>query len=279
MQAWTSHNGGWDYTPEAGGAPHNLVAVSPFTYEYARDTWNASELGFGDPSTIFRGPGGAYYVYISASNPPIGINNYSGPQQRGQCLSRTSDLRDWTAWRAWDGAAFSTTFVDPYAAPVANTSAHVCQVLDLPFIFVNVGWSAYFGAYLASGFGSFTYRCGTLRAPFAIHPLTHPHPLPSPPPHSNGTHIPCCGAWQYSLSDDLFSWRAPQIIRPCAQEGRPGGDGTWEYDGVFLDDGTPWLRNWHEDTRESLSLFFWRSDGPGRSVLRQPVLAWDAAAL
>ena len=179
---------------------------------------------------------------------PAGINGYTGPQQRGQCLFRSADLRDWRAWRAWDGDSFAVTFADPYAAPIANTSAHVCAVLNLPFIIVNVGWSVHFNAYLASGFGSFTYP--------------------------NNTHIPCCGAWQYALSDDLFVWQAPQIIRPNAQEGPSGA--AWEYDGVLLDDTTPGLRNWHEDTGAGLSLYFWRSEpSAGRSIYKQPVLAWQ----
>ncbi len=48
IQLWRSDNGGWDWVPaDPGrkGAPANLVAVSPYTYDYAMRHFNNSELG------------------------------------------------------------------------------------------------------------------------------------------------------------------------------------------------------------------------------------------
>jgi hypothetical protein len=259
IQAWRSPDGGWSWEPAGpggAGAPGNLVVVSPYTYEYARDNFNRSELGFGDPSTIFQGKYGAdvgyYFVYVSASNPDIGLNGYHGLQQRGQCLMRTNDLLDMAgSWRAWNGDSFSVTFADPYTAPIANISDHVCTPVNASFIIVNVGWSSFFNAYLASGFGSFTYP--------------------------NGTHIPCCGAWLYSVTTDLLNWPPPQILREAKQEG-PGVE-DWEYDPVFLDPTTfaaTGSRNWHEGVGGSSAfLYYWQANGAdGRNVMRQTI-SWE----
>jgi hypothetical protein len=81
--------------------------------------------------------------------------------------------------------------VDPYSVTITNVSAHVCAPINSSMIIVSVGWSVQFGAYIAGGFGSYKY--------------------------ANGTNIPCCGAWLYSLSDDLINWTPPQLIRPNKQ--------------------------------------------------------------
>lgn len=119
-------------------------------------------------------------------------------------------------------------------------------------IHVNLGWSTHFGRWISSGFGSYAY--------------------------ANGTHIPCCGAFLYSASDDLINWDIPQLLRPNIQEGAPGA--LWEYDAAFLDE-TAWTqrgeRNWAASIGDAPSLFFWQQDAGngGRSVKRQSV-AFDA---
>jgi hypothetical protein len=143
IQLWGTRDGGASWARAgAGGAPASLVAVSPYTYEHARDAFNESELGFGDPTSIVLDARDAaasfYYVLISAANPPIGDNGYSGLQQRGQCLLRARAPLAWplapSAWRAWDGAGFGGDLTaDPYAAPVANLSAHVCKPVNCAF--------------------------------------------------------------------------------------------------------------------------------------------------
>ena len=251
IQLFVSSNGGWDWRPSDGsdGPPTNLVALSPYTYEYSRDTFNASELGFGDPtSVVFDSTSGTYNVLISASNPAIGDNGWEGVQQRGQCLMRSAQPLTAASWRAWDGEDFSVAFVDPYTTPVTNLSAHACKPVNTTMIHVNLGWSTYFNRWISSGFGSFRYE--------------------------NGTSIPCCGAFLYSTSEDLINWDTPQLIRPCQQEGTSP---TWEYDPALLDE-TAWTqrgkRNWHESIGgDTAHLYFWQQDaaGDGRSIKKQTI--------
>ena len=251
IQLFVSSNGGWDWvaSDNSGGPPGNLVVVSPYTYEYSRDTFNASELGFGDPtSVVYDAASATYNVLISASNPPIGDNGWHGVQERGQCLLRSATPMQARSWRAWDGQAFAATFVDPYTTPVTNYSAHACKPVNTSMLHVNLGWSTHFGRWISSGFGSYRY--------------------------ANGTDIPCCGAFLYSTSADLLNWDTPQLIRPNQQE---GSSATWEYDAAFLDE-TAWTaggkRNWHESIgADTAHLYFWQADAPpgGRSVKRQTV--------
>jgi hypothetical protein len=246
-----SNNGGYDWEPSDGGAgpPSNLVAVSPYTYEFSRDTYNMSELGFGDPTSIvFDATSGTYNALISAANPPIGDNGWEGVQQRGQCLLRSATPLVAASWRAWDGEGFGTSFVDPYTSgPIANYSAHACKPVNSSMLHVNLGWSDFFGKWISSGFGSYRYP--------------------------NGTSIGCCGAFLYSVSSDMINWDTPQLIRPAQDEAQSQ---TWEYDAAFLDE-TAWTlrgkRNWHESIgKDSAHLYYWQADLPkGRSVKRQRI--------
>jgi hypothetical protein len=252
IQQFESIDGGWSWQPSGGlPAPANLVAVSPYTYEYSRDVFNHSEIGFGDPGTIVRGRGADsdnYYVLISASNPAIGTMGYFGLQIRGQCLLRTATPRDHTSWRAWDGTDFTVRFANPYIEPITNISAHICSPVKTTMIIVSVSWSTYFNEWVASGFGSFKYP--------------------------NGTVIPCCGAWLYQTSNDLFTWGQPQLVRPNKQEGLFPD---WEYDGAFLDPSASerGFRNWHDEIGSNFYLYFWAAqpqvDPRARSVFRQSV--------
>jgi hypothetical protein len=141
IQQFESIDGGWSWQPSGGlPAPANLVAVSPYTYEFSRDVFNHSEIGFGDPGTIVRGRGvdsDNYYVLISASNPAIGTMGYFGLQIRGQCLLRTTTPRDHTSWRAWDGTDFTVRFTNPYIEPITNISAHICSPVKTTMIRVD----------------------------------------------------------------------------------------------------------------------------------------------
>jgi len=247
IQLWVSTNGGWDWSPAPDASPSNLVAVSPYTYEYFRDSFNSSEMGFGDPSSIvFDSKSGFFFVHISASNPEIGLNGYTGAQQRGQCLLRSSTPLIASTWRAWDGNDFNVEFLNPYLNPPLNYSAHACTPVNTSMILVNVGWSTYFNKWISSGFGSYEYP--------------------------NGTVINCCGAWLYSVSSDLVNWDTPQLLRPNKQEGEFKD---WEYDPAFLDETAFSLRgyrNWHESIgKDTAHLYFWQQDlgHNGRSIKRQ----------
>lgn len=254
IQLFSSSNGGWDWMPvnSGGGPPGNLLVLSPYTYEYSRDHFNESELGFGDPtSVVFDRTSGTYNVLVSASNPPIGVNGYTGLQQRGQCLLRVAaaDVMNVSAWRAWDGEGFySVMSADPYVAPISNISAHVCKPVNTSMLHVNVGWSTLFNKWVSSGFGSYEFP--------------------------NGTVISCCGAFLYSVSDDLVNWDTPQLIRPQKQEG-PFKD--WEYDASFLDE-TAWSalgeENWSAFIgADTAHMYFWQQDldDGGRSIKRQAI--------
>lgn len=109
-----------------------------------------------------------------------------------------------------------------------------------------------FGTYIASGFGSYTYP--------------------------NGSHIPCCGAFLYSVSKDLLTWEAPQLLRPCKQEGQFPD---WEYDPAFLDPTAYTQRgmfNWHESISGSAFMYYWQAcpevDPRCRQVMRQSI-TWN----
>ncbi len=153
---YQSRDGGASFEPahgDRGSLPGNVLAMAPWTYEHARDQWNHSELGFGDPSSVVFDPASqSYNVLVSVSNPPIGVNGYSGPQQRGQCLMRVPAADAWppngSRWRAWDGTGFNADLsVDPYdSQPIANVSAHVCAPVNSSMIHVNVGWSTHFNS-------------------------------------------------------------------------------------------------------------------------------------
>ena len=93
--------------------PAHYVAGVPYRYE--GDAGHPT--GYFAPSNIVERDG-YYYAFIWAEE--------VGAQQRGVCLMRTNDLEDRTSWRAWDGASFSVSFVDPYAADIHTPSDHVC---------------------------------------------------------------------------------------------------------------------------------------------------------
>ena len=46
-------------------------------------------------------------------------------QKPGNCLLRTAQIADPSAWRGWDGKAFAATFINPYSFQGSKES-HVC---------------------------------------------------------------------------------------------------------------------------------------------------------
>ena len=84
----------------------HLVANAP--YPYAPDH---SEFGYGDPSGIFRHRSDGHF-YMTATS-----RTRHEAVLPGTVLLRTDNLRGWKSWRCWNGADFTTTFVDPYAEP------------------------------------------------------------------------------------------------------------------------------------------------------------------
>ena len=95
--AFHSTDGGTSFTkmrPE-------VVAAAPFT----QDVDQGRHRGFFEPSNMF-GDGRFVYAFVSTTG-------WLG-QDAGSCLFRSSNPSDSASWRAYDGAAFTVRYVDPY---------------------------------------------------------------------------------------------------------------------------------------------------------------------
>jgi len=113
-----STDGGRTFGRAAGR--NGLVAAPPSPYAGPQ----GHPVGYFNPSDIIAYEGHLYVFVFAAA---------SGAQQRGACLLRTGDIADPAGWRAWDGAAFSARFVDPYEPSDGAAGAAVCApVAGLP---------------------------------------------------------------------------------------------------------------------------------------------------
>ncbi len=101
--------------------PHHLVAAVPYKY-----TQNQLAYGWGDPSNIIKHPKEDFY-YAAIWN-----RNQVGLQAPGICMMRTNNLMDPSSWRAWDGKAYTKSFVSPYDLKPGTEAEHVCTVTNLP---------------------------------------------------------------------------------------------------------------------------------------------------
>ena len=101
--AITSTDGGSSFTK----ANPAVMAASPEPSEIGQ----GRHRGFFNPSNIIE-RGGAYFTLI-------GTTGWEG-QPSGVCLFRTQTLADSSAWRAFDGKAFSVRFPDPYSEDKPN---------------------------------------------------------------------------------------------------------------------------------------------------------------
>ena len=97
--AFTSHDGGANFAP----SKPLIVASAPFT----QDIGQGRHRGFFNPSNMFAMNG---YVYALTST-----TGWEG-QTPGACLIRNRDPMNSAGWRGWDGADFTVTWSDPYAA-------------------------------------------------------------------------------------------------------------------------------------------------------------------
>lgn len=132
--------------------PHHMVAAAPYRYpDYAEVA-----MGLGDMSNVLLARDGFLYVFANSRR------DYKA-MKAGHCLMRTTPaaLGDPRSWRGWGGGTeFNVTFVNPYLANITDPSAHVCQPLDIGFAPHYVGWSSYFGRYIAVGTGIFRSHDG-----------------------------------------------------------------------------------------------------------------------
>jgi hypothetical protein len=108
-----SHDGGAVFS-HAAPPPADLVASIPYRY-----VPNAGFYGVFQPSNIVRRDDGYFYSLVR-------VEKY-GDQQAGSCLIRTRRLDDPRSWRAWDGAGFTVSFVDPYSEPPPPPGGHICR--------------------------------------------------------------------------------------------------------------------------------------------------------
>ena len=107
-----SHDGGRSFA--APDHPRNLVATPPRQYEpdFGR------HVGYFNPTNIIEREG-FYYAFFSAAA--------YGAQKYGACVMRTDRLDDPSSWRAWDGAAFTIRFINPYHESDGDEASHVCE--------------------------------------------------------------------------------------------------------------------------------------------------------
>lgn len=112
ITALVSHDGGQRFEPVDAVRPP-VVATLPYGFPTDRN----GRVGYANPSNIIEHEGW-FYAFIFA-------DGYKA-QRRGNCLIRTKSLKDPFSWRAWNGADFSTTFVDPFRESGANPEEHVC---------------------------------------------------------------------------------------------------------------------------------------------------------
>lgn len=164
LTAVRSDDGGATFVPTSEA--RDLVASPPGRYEH--------DVGFSamwQPSNIVAHPDGSHVMIVQFDDARDGGAQYS-------CLLRTEDLADPTAWRAWNGTAFSLPAVDPYVtADVAPACAPIA-----PAPISGLTWHPELELFIAvGGFAQFG---------------------------QDG---------QYALvSPDLFSWSQPIFIQPAA---------------------------------------------------------------
>ena len=94
--------------------PDNVVATIPYRY-----VPEAGRYGVFSPSNIIERNGFFYAMIL--------ISQSYGQQRAGACLMRTRTPDDPKSWRAWDGAAFTVRFVNPYLEPSAAPLTHACM--------------------------------------------------------------------------------------------------------------------------------------------------------
>jgi hypothetical protein len=168
-----SRDGGRTYRQRR--APTHLVATYP--YRYVADS---GPIGIFEPSNIVYNRRDRYYYALAHT---VGHGN----TPRGTCVLRTRRLGDPGSWRAWDGAAFSVRFVNPYQQIGARSRARVCRPVaraEIVEMSHSLTFNTYLGRFLLVGM--------------------------------SGAHDPARGemvwGFYYSLSDDLVHWTQQKLL-------------------------------------------------------------------
>ena len=110
ITAAVSLNGGLVFTRMTTGA--DLVAALPYRY----DEVTGHHRGYFNPSNMVLDDGMLFMTVFATE---------AGLQKPGNCLLRTEQIANQTAWRAWDGTGFDATFIDPYNT-FSSKDVHVC---------------------------------------------------------------------------------------------------------------------------------------------------------
>jgi hypothetical protein len=150
----TSTNGGNSYSELL--QPNHTVATLPYQYESQDlsepDGHDGFRFGYYDPSNVFKGPDGAYYVMFPTAK--------FRAQSSGTCIMRTTDLSTPGSWRMYrdpDGPGgqagnFLTPFVRPYPAEPPNPQDFTCTPLDnIQQMHGSVTYNRYLKSYMLVG--------------------------------------------------------------------------------------------------------------------------------
>ncbi len=100
-------------------------------------------MGYFNPTNIVSGNDGYFYAMVY-SKPRLD----SPGTEIGECVMRTADLTDASAWRAWDGSGYTVAFADPYTAGAAPVG---CQVVLPGYLVASLTYNSYLGNYIAIG--------------------------------------------------------------------------------------------------------------------------------
>ena len=168
-----SRDGGRTFS-HAGTPPRHLVASVPYTYEP-----DAGPYGYFAPSNLVLNRDDGYHYAMMRTE-------QHGAQASGTCVMRTQTPADPHSWRAWGGARFDVSFVDPYADRGFNPGDHVCTPVSTPQIGTMVEsltYNEYFGKWLLAGTSQDVVKGGQVTGFF------------------------------YSVSDDLVHWSRRKLIR------------------------------------------------------------------
>jgi hypothetical protein len=129
-----------------------LVAALPYKFDVSM-----TRAGISNASNVLRNPqDGSYYVFVHAFG--------YGAQDTGECVLQSADLQH---WKAWDGKAFSVSFVNPYELK-EMPAAHICAPVFKAGIFFTVVYSRTLNVFLATAReGKFGFHC--VSSPDLIH--------------------------------------------------------------------------------------------------------------
>lgn len=139
LTAAVSRDGGATFEATTTG-PRDLIAAMPGRYEH-----DAGFAAMWQPSNIVAHPDGSHVMIVQ-------LDEHRGRDAQYSCLLRTQNLADPTAWRAWDGEAFSLPAIDPYSSEV--DSPPCARVAPSPIS--GLVWSTDLELFVAvGGFGQF----------------------------------------------------------------------------------------------------------------------------